>query len=221
MNAELAARRLETDSLIGEDSVVITGTRQPTKDNGMGGLVADPLGTPVAIGPVRVRIAHESSSVPSTTETPVGLGTNLSCYVITDYGAPLKEGDSIIANGETWIVGPVTPFLYLGRIYKTEAPLKACPSAALAIPAGLTATAKSSTAIDLAWTEANDINDFSLERKTKSGSFAVVGTIAAGMFVFHDMGLAPSTTYAYRLRESSGGAYSDYSATAESTTEAV
>jgi hypothetical protein len=220
MSPELLARRAEALALIDEDPIVVSVSRPATKDNGAGLQIPDPDGIPT-ISRARIRIAHESASVPGTVETPVGLGTNLARYVITDYSAPLKESDTITEGGGSWIVGEVTPFLYLGRVYKTVAPLRACPELALAIPIGLAAEALSSSAIDLTWAEVNLCNGYSLERKTGAGAFSVIGTIAAGTFIFHDTGLAPKTAYVYRMRESLGGVYSDYSATAEATTEAA
>jgi hypothetical protein len=88
-------------------------------------------------------------------------------------------------------------------------------------PSGLTATATSSSQINLAWTDnASNENGFTIERATGAGSFAAIATVAANVTSYQSTGLAASTAYSYRVRASNAGGNSAYSNTASATTQA-
>lgn len=67
-------------------------------------------------------------------------------------------------------------------------------------PSNLTGTVASTTQINLSWTD-NSTNEtgFKIERKTGTGTYAIVGTTATDVTTFIDTGLTPSTTYTYRV----------------------
>lgn len=91
-----------------------------------------------------------------------------------------------------------------------------------AAPSGLTATAASSSAINLAWTDnANNETGFVLER-APTNAFASITTIPLGANVtgYADTGLAASTTYYYRIRSTNPQGDSANSNTASDTTSA-
>ncbi len=72
-----------------------------------------------------------------------------------------------------------------------------------AAPTGLLATAASSSQIDLTWVDnSNNETGFKIERSPDGTSnWMLLGTVAAGTNAFSDSnGLAPSTTYYYRVR---------------------
>jgi fibronectin type 3 domain-containing protein len=89
-------------------------------------------------------------------------------------------------------------------------------------PTDLTATAVTSTRINLTWDD-NSANEtgFEIERKTGSGAFALIQTTAAGATSFSNTGLTPSTTYTYRVRAKNAGGNSGYSNEASATTPAA
>lgn len=214
-----ALRNAQRDS-INIDPRIVTGTRPALKDNGAGVLVPDPDTAPADLGSARVRIASERESVPRSKETPVGLATNLAEMLIQDYCGPFQEGDIITDGTTSWEIGHINPKKYQGRIYGSTAALKTLEPVAIAIPTGIEAEVLSDTEIDLTWDNDNLANGYQVERKTGTGAYAIVGTIAAGIYIFHDTGLIPETTYSYRMRESLDGKYSSYSETVEATTEA-
>jgi hypothetical protein len=96
-------------------------------------------------------------------------------------------------------------------------------NAAVAIPAapsGLTATAVSSTQIDLTWTDNSGFNEdgFKIERLQNGNTWAQIGTVGAGVTTFANTGLTPNKTYTYRVRAFNVLGNSAYSNTASAKT---
>jgi carboxypeptidase T len=90
-----------------------------------------------------------------------------------------------------------------------------------ATPTNLTATATSTSQINLAWTDAADNETgFKIERCTGSGctSFTQIATVGANVTGYSNSGLAASTTYTYRVRATNTGGDSSYSNEASATT---
>jgi len=105
-----------------------------------------------------------------------------------------------------------------GRINARKAVGTSPPSA----PSGLTATAVSSSQINLAWTDNSaDESDFHIERKEGSGgTWSEIKTVGVNTISYQDTGLRPSTIYYYRVRahRHSDNLYSGYSNEASATT---
>jgi hypothetical protein len=100
-----------------------------------------------------------------------------------------------------------------------SATTRASAATILAAPTALSAAAASSTAINLAWTDASDNEDgFKIERGTNGTAFSQIGTATANTAAYSDTGLTASTTYYYRVRASNGTGDSLYSNTAGATT---
>jgi hypothetical protein len=87
-------------------------------------------------------------------------------------------------------------------------------------PTGLSATAVSSSGINLSWTDASgDETGFQVERSTTSGSgFTLITTTAANATSYSDASLTANTTYYYRIRATNGTGSSAYTAEASATT---
>ncbi len=89
-----------------------------------------------------------------------------------------------------------------------------------AAPSALTATANGSSQIDLAWTDnANNEDEFKIERHDGDGNFVQIATVSADVTSYNDTGLSASTTYTYRVRASNGSGDSGYSNEASATTD--
>jgi len=87
-------------------------------------------------------------------------------------------------------------------------------------PTNLTATAASTTQVDLSWTDtSNNETSFKIERKTLSGSFAQIATVGSNVTSFSDTGLTLATTYVYRVRAANSSGNSSYSNQASATTQ--
>lgn len=101
----------------------------------------------------------------------------------------------------------------------TPSPTPTTPSA----PTGLTATAASSSAINLAWSDnSNNEEGFEIERAdTPDGPFEQIGTVGENQNSFSDTGLPSYATFAYRVRAFNSAGDSPHSNTASGTTDDV
>ena len=69
-----------------------------------------------------------------------------------------------------------------------------------ATPSNLNGVVASTTQINLSWTDnASNETGFKIERKTGTGSYAVVGTVNTDIVTYNDLGLTPNTSYTYRV----------------------
>jgi len=102
-------------------------------------------------------------------------------------------------------------------LYPGSGPAPTPPAA----PTSLTATATSSSDIRLSWADASNNEDgFKIERRVgATGAWGEIFTTGANATIFSDAGLAPSTTYFYRVRSYNfTGGNSAYSSLAQATT---
>ena len=93
-------------------------------------------------------------------------------------------------------------------------------SPAPAAPSGLTATAVSSSQINLSWVDnSSNESNFILARSTSSGGpYTDIATLGANVTSYNNTGLASATTYYYVVRASNGNGSSANSAQASATT---
>ena len=86
-------------------------------------------------------------------------------------------------------------------------------------PASLTATAASSSQINLSWADVSSETGFKIERKTGTGgTYAQIATTGANVTTYNNTGLSSSTTYYYRVRATNAGGDSPYSPEASAST---
>lgn len=93
-----------------------------------------------------------------------------------------------------------------------------------AAPSGLTATAVSSSQINLVWMDnSSDETGFKIERCTGADctSFAQIATTGANITSFSNTGLAASTSYSYRVRAYNAVGDSSYTDAASAMTQAA
>jgi endo-1,4-beta-xylanase len=142
---------------------------------------------------------------------PAVKGVTLWGYI---EGQTWRAGTGIINSNGTeraamiWLKGYVT------------GTLPAVPTA----PSGLTATAASSTQVNLSWVDnAGTETAFKVEQATSaSGPWTeVAGALATNTTTYSVTGLTASTTYFFRVRASNAAGNSDYTANASATTSAA
>ena len=86
-------------------------------------------------------------------------------------------------------------------------------------PSNLSASAVSSSQIDLSWSDnSSDEDYFNLESSTDGSNFTLLATLGANQTSTSDTGLAASTTYYYRVLAGNGDGESAYSNVASTTT---
>ena len=86
-------------------------------------------------------------------------------------------------------------------------------------PSGLTATASSSSQINLSWTDnASDETGFEIERSTDGTTFAKIADVGANTTTYSNTGLNASTRYWYRVRANNSAGASSYTNVADATT---
>lgn len=92
-----------------------------------------------------------------------------------------------------------------------------------AAPANLTATAVSSSQINLTWADSDTETGYKIERCTgvDCSSFAQIATVGANVTSYSNTGLTASTSYSYRVRATNTAGDSDYSNTASTVTLAA
>ena len=67
-------------------------------------------------------------------------------------------------------------------------------------PTNLTGSVISTSQVNLSWVDnATNEDGYKIERKSGSGSYAVVGSMGVNLTTFGDLGLSPNTTYTYRV----------------------
>jgi hypothetical protein len=143
-------------------------------------------------------------------------GVNFTAYATVGANATTYSATWLVAN---------SPYAFRVKAY--EGPNDSSPSnnaAATtlpppAAPGGLTATAVSSTRIDLQWTDNSAYEQFVVvERATGGGGFVPVASLGANTTAYSSTGLAAGTTYSYRVRGTDGPNNGPYSNTATATT---
>jgi len=124
VRAELTQRRKAIQQKIKENPTAIITYSKSMIDDGMGGLIEDPYGTPVPDDTRYVRLSHEQGmSVPKQGTVPAGVSTNLQRFILSDYQTVITEGETFEAIGKEWRIGPVDPLYASGGIIGYQAPL--------------------------------------------------------------------------------------------------
>jgi hypothetical protein len=159
-------------------------------------------------------------------------GTTLASSSVTAGSATLDvgkyhfpiSGTINVYDSSNNVIASGTENIYGGDVFSVDASTGGNPTVPQS-PTGLSATAASSSAIDLSWSApSNDggsaITGYDIERSTDSGSTwsTLVANTASSSTLYSDTGLSPSTAYMYRVSAINSVGDSSPSNTATATT---
>ena len=154
-------------------------------------------------------------------------GTGCTSFAqVATVGANVRAWSNTGLAGSTTYVYRVSAYNTAGSSAPSNVATATTPAAAPTIPtapSGLSATAMSSSQIDLRWTDGSGNEDgFKIERCTGAGctSFAQVATVGANVTSWSNTALTASTSYSYRVRAYNAAGNSGYTNTASATTQA-
>lgn len=133
------------------------------------------------------------------------LGTNATNFV-----------DNTGAAGSTYTYR-VSAFNATQTVYSGNATATLVTSA----PTGLTATAASTSQINLAWNNVTGETGFRIERSADGTNWSTLATVGADVTGFQNTGLAAGTTYHYRVFATNAGGASAASNAASAATQAA
>jgi len=174
-------------------------------------------------------VTPESGAAPLTVTVDLGASTDPDGKIMTYYngcGDAFATGSSNPLSTCTF-TSPGTYWLQLlvmdntGNLSPVSKYVVVYPgtSSGAAAPTNLMATANSATQISLGWTDNADNEDaFKIERSLDATSWYPLATVGANVEGFIDSGLAPGTSYWYRILASNAAGNSDYSNTATAQT---
>jgi len=137
----------------------------------------------------------------------------------TIFHCHILEHEDQGAMGWMDVIGGRLPPVYPDPQYTEYYSLGGAPANPPAAPSSLTATAVSSSQINLAWMDnSTDENSFEIERSLDGTSFSLLTTVGADTTSYPDTGLSAATAYFYRVLASNGAGSSAYSNVASDTT---
>ena len=130
-------------------------------------------------------------STDGATFTQIGeVASNITTYADTSLSAATQYWYRVRAYNATG------PSAFAGPTSATT--LSAAPPEA---PTSLSATAVSSSQIDLTWTDnASNESGFQIERSTDAATFTQIGEVASNVTTYADTSLSAATQYRYRVR---------------------
>jgi len=172
-------------------------------------------------GPVGTAISVTGSGFTGATYAKVSYVTDAGLSVTSDTQATITVPADAPLGSATIAIANASFIGYSNGHFTVTSSSDTTPPTA---PSGLTATVISATQINLSWTASTDnvgVTGYRVERCSGASctTFAQIGTPTAT--TYNDMGLAPSTSYSYRVRATdAAGNLSSYSSTAGASTTA-
>jgi hypothetical protein len=142
------------------------------------------------------------------------------------YSEITTVGADVTSYNDTGL-SEATSYYYRVRAYNSAGNSSYCDEANAttypAAPSGLSASAASSSQINLSWTDnSSGESGFKIERKTGSGgTYSQITTVSANVTTYSNIGLSEATTYYFRVRAYNAAGNSNYSNEANATTSSA
>jgi hypothetical protein len=134
----------------------------------------------------------------------------------------IAPGPGIYPNTDTYKGGVITQTgITISNISASSASMTFCLNGCTGVPApsGLAATAQSTSAIALNWTDNSSTETgFTIESSANGSTWSVLATVGANVTSYSNGGLSPNTTWFYHVRAFAGTGTSAWSNTASATT---
>ena len=160
----------------------------------------------------------------NTTTGSSGPGTGFTQRIITGFNGNILEDEIVSTTGSYAATAPLSPS---GSWIMQLVAFKAAASGNITpptVPSGLTSTVASSTQINLSWTASTDnvgVTAYLLDRCQGANCTTFAQIASPTTTSYSDLGVAPSTSYSYRVRATdAAGNLSGYSNTTAATTTA-
>jgi PKD repeat protein len=132
-----------------------------------------------------------------------GFDNSTYSYFVT----ALAAGESFTDTARDFVITVTSPVpLSEGALSTTAMGVEICQQSCSSTPApsSLSATAQSTSTIQLAWNDNSDSEDgFDIQRSPDGSSWSAVTTVAPDSTNYTDVGLDVATTYSYQVRASS------------------
>ena len=186
---------------------------------------------------------YQSGGTPSFWDERTGFTGNLSQWQALGLDTTSSVGDPMLDSTNNYIPLAGSPVIDTGKtetvvtddyfhharpsgnaydIGAVEYNATSITLTAPAAPTGLLATASSSSAIALSWTDnATNETGYYIQRSTDGTNYTQVGSVGAGVTSYSDSGLSASTKYYYRVCDYNAGGTSAYTNIASATTQAA
>jgi chitodextrinase len=158
-----------------------------------------------------------------------GAGTGFTKRILTSPDGDIAEDRMVTAVGSYSAaanVSPSGPWIMQMVAFRASGSSGGGDTTPPTVPSNLTATAASSSQINLAWTASTDnvgVTGYNIQRCAGSGctNFAPVTSVSGSTTAYSDVGLAASTSYSYQVQATdAAGNLSAFSNTATATTGA-
>ena len=144
-------------------------------------------------------------------------GINFSEIATTEQNTTLYSDVTVVA-GITYSYRVGTYNSFGSSSYSTVAWVTT-PQASPAAPTNLSVKTRSSTQIDLKWTDrSSNETGFRIERSLNGSAWTLLSTVGANVTAYSSTGLSPSTTYYFRVQSFNSGGASASSNTASTKT---
>ena len=189
------------------------------------------LGTPVV--PPTVILTSPTGGATFTAPASIGLAATVTANGNVISKVEFLNGSTVIGEDTTapyafnWSGVGAGGYALVARVVYGAASVTSATASVTVNPAptppsapvNLTATAASSTQINLAWTAGSaNQTGFKIERSPNGTTFAQIATTAANVTTFNDTGLSAATRYYYRVSATNAQGDSLYSNAADTTT---